>query len=186
MLRTLAINSNKIVLSFGVLIAFLSPKQSKIEESSLESMAKQWKAQKHEEPKFWSFEVLCHKQIQNARRGSKEKSAMKHSWWQSCKPLLEHFLESNLCMLYVVSKLRKSKIQCFKRCMIQSWNEGVTAIASRSLQAEGKFCTTAKSPFCCENVVLLLRKFHSHFAQCNKISPKASRYLRPTFWDFLL
>ena len=38
MLRTLAINSNQIVLSFGVLMAFLSPKQSKIEESSLESM----------------------------------------------------------------------------------------------------------------------------------------------------
>ena len=52
MLRTLAINSNQFVLSFGVLIAFLSPKQYEIEESSLESMAKQWKAQKHEEPKL--------------------------------------------------------------------------------------------------------------------------------------
>ena len=52
MLRTLAINANQIVLSFGVLIAFLSPKQSEIEESYLESMAKQWKAQKHEEPKL--------------------------------------------------------------------------------------------------------------------------------------
>ena len=40
MLRTLAINSNQIVLSFGVLIAFLSPKQSEIEESSLESVSK--------------------------------------------------------------------------------------------------------------------------------------------------
>ena len=40
MLRTLAINSNQIVLSFGVLIAFWSPKQSKIEESSLESLSK--------------------------------------------------------------------------------------------------------------------------------------------------
>ena len=85
-----------------------------------------------------SFEVLCHKQIRNARRGSKEKSAMKHSWWQSCQPLLEHFLKSNLCMLYVISKLRKSIIQCFKRCAIRSWNEGVTAIASRSLQAKGR------------------------------------------------
>nr|CAN77880.1 hypothetical protein VITISV_042803 [Vitis vinifera] len=28
------------------------------------------------------------------------------------------------------------------------------------------FCTAAKSAFCCENLVLLLRKFHSHFAQC--------------------
>ena len=52
MLRTLTINSNQIVLSFGVLIAFLSPKQSEIEESYLESMAKQWKAQKHEETKL--------------------------------------------------------------------------------------------------------------------------------------
>ena len=40
MLRTLTINSNQIVLSFGVLIAFLSPKQSEIEESSLESINK--------------------------------------------------------------------------------------------------------------------------------------------------
>ena len=32
------------MLSFGVLIAFWSPKQSEIEESSLESMAKQWKS----------------------------------------------------------------------------------------------------------------------------------------------
>ena len=40
MLRTLVIISNQIVLTFGVLIAFLSPKQSVIEESSLESIAK--------------------------------------------------------------------------------------------------------------------------------------------------
>ena len=52
MLRTLAINSNQIMLSFGVLIAFLSPKQSKIEESYLESMAKLLEAQIHEEPSF--------------------------------------------------------------------------------------------------------------------------------------
>ena len=39
-LRTLVINSNQIVLSFGVLIVFLSPKQSEIEESSLESISK--------------------------------------------------------------------------------------------------------------------------------------------------
>ena len=45
------------------LLVSWSRKQSEIEESSLESMAKQWKAQKHEEPKLWSFKVLCHKQI---------------------------------------------------------------------------------------------------------------------------
>ena len=38
----------------------------------MEFLAKQWKAQKHEEPKLLSFKVLFHKQIRNARRGSKE------------------------------------------------------------------------------------------------------------------
>ena len=129
-----------------------------------------------------SFEVLCHKQIRNARRESKEKSAMKHSWWQSCQPFLEHFPKSIFFMLYIISNLRKSTIQCFKRCTIWSWNEGVTAIARRSLQAEGKFCKAAKSTLGCENVVILLRKFRSHFAQCCGISLEVSRYLRPTHW----
>ena len=48
------------------------------------------------------------------------------------------------------------------------------------------FCTTTKSALGCENVVLLLRKFRSHFAQCNGISPEASRYLRPILLDILL
>ena len=100
-----------------------------------------------------SFEVLCHKQIRNARRGSKEKSAMKHSWWHSCQPLLEYFPKSIFYILYTISKLRKSKIQCFKRYTIWSWNEGVTAIASRSLQAEGRILHSAtKSPFCSEMI----------------------------------
>ena len=34
------------------LLVIWSPKQSKIEESYLESMAKQWRAQIHEEPSF--------------------------------------------------------------------------------------------------------------------------------------
>ena len=75
------------------------------------------------------------------------------------QPLLEYFLELNLCMLYVFSKLEKSAIQCFKWCTIQSWNEGVTAIRIRSLQAEGKFRTAAKSALGCENGVLLLQNF---------------------------
>ena len=71
-------------------------------------------------------------------------------WWQSCQPLLEHFLESKLCILCVVSKLRKSEIQCFKWCTIQSWNEGVTAVGSRTPQAESQLRSAAKSAFCCE------------------------------------
>ena len=54
-------------------------------------------------------------------------------------------------MLYTISKLRKSTIQCFKRCTIRSWNEEVSAIVSQSLQAEGSILqSVAKSPFCCE------------------------------------
>ena len=122
-----------------------------------------------------SFKVLCRKQIRNARRGSKEEPAMKHSWWQSFQPLLEHFLEFNLCMLYVISKLRKSTIQCFKWCMIQSWNEGVKAIGSRSLQAKGKFHTAAKSALGYEislglrNVVLFAAKFRSPLARTTAV-----------------
>nr|CAN82866.1 hypothetical protein VITISV_015466 [Vitis vinifera] len=34
---------------------------------------------------------------------------------------------------------------------------------------KAEWCTTAKSAFGCENVVLLLRKFCSHFAQCRGV-----------------
>ena len=40
----------------------------------MESMVKQLEAHLHEEPKLWSFIVLYHKQIMNARRGSKERN----------------------------------------------------------------------------------------------------------------
>ena len=56
-----------------------------------------------------------------------------------CQPLLEHFMELNLYILYVVSKLGKSKIQRFKWYTNQSLNEEVIAIGSQSHQAEGQF-----------------------------------------------
>ena len=42
---------------------------------------------------------------------------------QSSFALLRHFPKSNFCMLYTIWKLRKSRIQRFKPCMIWSWNE---------------------------------------------------------------
>ena len=145
-----------------------------------------------------SFEVLCHKQIWNARRGSKVKSAMKHSWWQSFQPLLAYFLKSNLCMLYAVLKIGKSTIQCFKRFTKQSWNEEVRAIGSRSFQAEGQFRRAAKLAFGCEMILqpsCSSAKFLSHFVRLRNFAAilcaceillSASRYLRPTFFDILL
>ena len=37
----------------------------------MESMEKQLEAHLHEEPKLWSFIVLCHKQIMNVRMKAK-------------------------------------------------------------------------------------------------------------------
>ena len=129
MLRTLAIVSNQIVLSFGVFIVFWSPKQSKIEESSIESMKKQLEAYLHEESKLWSFIILFQKQIMNARKDSKERNL---TWWiqedSNCWTHSEHFLESISCILYVVLKLGKSGVQHFKQCTNRSWNKEVITI----------------------------------------------------------
>ena len=116
--------------------------------------------------------------------------------WQSCQPLLEHFLKSNLCMLYVVSKLRKSKIQCFKWCTIWSWIEGVIAIASRSLQAEGRIlhsCEMILQPFCtvlwnsswsfpdiCDMLEAEHRKLKDNFAALRN-QPFAAKWFRSSF-----
>ena len=124
MLWTLAINSNQIVLSFGVLIAFLSPKQSKIEEIYLESMAKLLEAQIHEETKLWSLIVLFQSRSKYARkehwRKEKQSEENRVQQLQYFFALLEHFPKSIFYMLYTISKLRKSIIQCFKRCAIRS------------------------------------------------------------------
>ena len=110
----------------------------------------------------------------NARRESKERNLT----WRiqedsNCWTLLEHLLELNLCMLYVVLKLRKSAIQPFKRYTIWSWNEEVGAIGSRLHQAKGQFCRlpnhkrmAAKSAFGCEIISqpsCSFAKFRSHF-----------------------
>ena len=62
------------------LIVFWSPKQSKIEESSMESMAKQLEAHLHEEPKLWSFISPFPKANHECKEGKqREKSNMKNS-----------------------------------------------------------------------------------------------------------
>ena len=124
-----------------LLIVIWSPKKSKIEESSMESMAKQLEAHFYEKPKLGSFIILCHKQIMNARRESKERTL---TWRiqedRNCWTLLEYFLESISIILYIISKLGKSAIQCFKRYMNQSWNEEVIEIGNQSHHVEGQFC----------------------------------------------
>ena len=129
----------------------------------------------------------------NARRESKEKNLTRRiqedrNYWTP----LEHFLELNLCILYVVLKLGKSSIQCFKYFTNQSGNEEVRAIGSRSHQAEGQFRRLWNQPLAaksqgdgCELVSFRLRNFTTILHAC-EILLSASRYLRPTFLDFLL
>ena len=56
------------------------------------------------------------------RRG-KQSEENRGQQLQSYFTLLEHFPISIFYMLYTISKLRKSRIQDFKPCMIWSWNE---------------------------------------------------------------
>ena len=52
---------------------------------------------------------------------------------------LEHFLESIVYILYIVSKLRKSAVQLFKRYANRSWNKEVMAIWRQLRKVEGPF-----------------------------------------------
>ena len=69
----------------------------------------------------------------------------------SCKTNLEHFLESIVYILYIVSKLEKSRVQRFKQCANWSWNEEAMVIWRQLQQAENEF----RNPFSA------LRKFRN-------------------------
>ena len=117
-------------------------------------MAKLLEAQIHEETKLWSLIVLCLSRSKYARkehwRKEKQSEENRGQQLQSSCTLLEHLPKSIFYMLYTISKLRKSRIQRFKSCMIWSWNEEVTAFGRWLLQAEGRIQqSVAKSPFCC-------------------------------------
>ena len=161
MLRTLAIISNQIVLSFGVLIAFLSPKQSEIEESSLESMAKQM-----ESSETWRTEALKSFAISKSEMQGGEAKRNQH----------EAFL------MTVISATFGAFWSPIYACYMSFWswwsqqsnasNGSQFKIEMKELQPLQAYhpnlkvecCTATKSAFGCENVVLLLRKFRSHFA----------------------
>ena len=173
------------------MIAFLSPKQFKIEESSIESMAKQLEAHLHEEPKLWSSIVLCQNQIMNARRESKERNL---TWRiqedRNCWTHLEYLIEFISCILYVTSKLGKSAIQSFQQCMNWSWNKEVIAIGSQSHQAEGQFRNYEITRYKLRNQPLAEKwrlsayEISQPILHACEIHLSASRYLRLTLLDF--
>ena len=170
MLRTLAINSNQIVLSFGVLIAFWSPKQSKNEGELYIVHGKDFGSSNSWRTKLWSLIVLFLSRSKYARkeqrREGKQSEENRGQQLQSSFALLEHLPKSIFYMLYTISKLRKSRIQCFKWYAIRSWNEGVTAIATQSLQVEGRILQSVAKSACettCKHTCATSQfKFHFH------------------------
>ena len=70
MLRTVAINSNQIVLSFGVLIAFWSPKQFKNEGELYIVYGKAFGSSNSWRTKLWSLIVLCLSRSKECKEGT--------------------------------------------------------------------------------------------------------------------
>ena len=63
------------------------------------------------------------KSKEKQREAKRSKEENRGQQLQSSLALLEHFPKSIFYILYTISKLRKSRIQCFKLCTIWSWNE---------------------------------------------------------------
>ena len=112
--------------------------------------------------KLWSSIALCLSRSKYARkehwRKEKQSEENKGQQLQSSCTLLEHFPKSIFYILYTISKLRKSRIQCFKPCTIWSWNEEVTAFGRWLLQAEGRIQQSVAKSTC--------EIFASHHAMC--------------------
>ena len=80
--------------------------------------------------KAWS-KILLH--------GNLELKNMMALYTLTLRTNLEHFLESIVYILYIVSNLGKSGVQRFKRLVNQSWNEEVMAIWRQLHQTGGSF-----------------------------------------------
>ena len=89
------------------------------------------------------------KSKENQREAKRSKEENRGQQLQSSLTLLEHFPKSIFCILYTISKLRKSKIQRFKPCTIWSWNEEDMAFERKLLQA----CAKLAHPLSCANGV---------------------------------
>ena len=99
------------------------------------------------------------------------------SWTEMLQPhpisllldtFLEHFMELKLCIPYVVLKLRKSGVQCFKRCAIWIWNEEVMAIWKNPIShLHGWIVPCAKF----SHNTSLCAKFAQHIPLCEIFAP---------------
>ena len=103
-------------------------------------MAKLLEAQIYEETKLWSLIILCLSRSKYARK-EQWRRGKQGTQLQSFIALLEHLPKSIFYILYTISKLRNSRIQRFKPCMIWSWNEKDMTFGRQLHQAVRNFRT---------------------------------------------
>ena len=112
----------------------------------------------------------------NARRESKERNLTwriqeDRNYWT----LLKHFLELNLCILYVVSKLGKSEIQRFKRPWFKAEMKKLEPLEADHTKLKANFASceislwlrnhkviATRSAFGCEMEAFSLQNFAAH------------------------
>ena len=141
-----------------VLVAFLSLKQDMNEGEFFANLGNRFPSQSRDarkkirerNPTWSNFAWLCEIQKDS-----------------SYKTNLEHFIESIIYILSIISKLGKSRVQCFKQCANWSWNEEAMVIWRQLQQAENEF----RNPFSA------LRKFRN--------LAKSSDIFASTLLDFL-
>ena len=143
------------MLSFGILIAFLITKE-------IRDWGELWgilgKAIGSSET--WRTEALKSFSIsKSGMQGEKVKRICHeaYSWWQSCQPLLEHFLKSSWCMLYVISTQEVNNL---------------TLQTVRNLELK------RRSYSHCKSITLSWRK---HFAKVLRNHPFVAKWFRSLF-----
>ena len=89
---------------------------------------------------------------------------------------LEHFLELKLCIPYFISNLGKSRVQCFKRCSIWSWNEEVMSVWRQARKAKAGISQLQNHPLAHECHFAAL---YSHFAAAKWVAKIPLREILP-------
>ena len=130
-------------------------------------MAKQLEAHFHEEPKLWSFKILCQKQIMNESRESNERNLT----WRI------HFMHTICC--FEAQEVSNPTLQ-----IVHDSELKVIAIGSQSHQVEDQFHRLRNHKRDgWEMETFSLRNFIAILHAC-EILLSASRYLRPTLLNF--
>ena len=168
------------MLSFGVLIALWSPKQSEIEESSLESITKDVRTGRPDTPteggRMWAV-AGCRNDV--ARLVHFSQWSGQHI--RNSAPLTFHLDVSHpeICSADIPPGcitsgilLRRHSIRIFRIRRLTPGGRG------------GRFNFPGRTyP---DLLIALTRRVSQPFCTVPQCSPEASRYLRPTFWDILL